>query len=74
VLHELEQRMVRGVSRLEETQRELMTLIMGIGDREIQSMIALNNAVAQRLEIVKAGQAEIDRVGSRAANGQEGRG
>lgn len=74
VLHELEQRLVRGVSRLEETQRELMTLIMGIGDREIQSMIAINNAVAQRLEIVKAGQAEIDRVGSRAANGQEGRG
>lgn len=65
MLQELDQRLVRSISRLEEIQRDHMSLIVSLSEREMQSIIAINAAVAQRLEIFKSGQDEIDKIRER---------
>jgi hypothetical protein len=56
---------VRSISRLEEIQRDHMSLIVSLSEREMQSIIAINAAVAQGLEIFKSGQGEIDKIRER---------
>jgi DNA repair exonuclease SbcCD ATPase subunit len=56
-LQELDQRMLRSVNRLEETQRNILANIASIEDRELQNLVIIEAAMRQRLDATKDAQA-----------------
>lgn len=62
MLHELEQRMVRNISRLDEMQQKHMQSILTIGEVELQTILAMHMAVSEQVERIQRARDEMNKL------------